>query len=238
MKMRAAARWVCGNAGAGSKTRSTSATTSLRVNLDVCTVLFSILLVCCACAGINWRKYGALQFVECFLPPANEVWGKVIFLHLSVILFTGGLPQCMLGYHQPPHPQDHALPRTRHPPGPGTPWTMQPLGTRQPLLGPCTPSRTMHPPGPCTPQSRACWEIWSTSGRYASYWNAILFNRDVIASNISNHPQLSLRILTIPLFLSASNLTGQVKDFLFFLVVFNTQCLFTFFRFGSERRIG
>ena len=25
-----------------------------------------------------------------FLPPANEVWGTVIFLHLSVILFTGG----------------------------------------------------------------------------------------------------------------------------------------------------
>ena len=25
-----------------------------------------------------------------FLPPANEVWGKVIFLHLSVILFKGG----------------------------------------------------------------------------------------------------------------------------------------------------
>ena len=25
-----------------------------------------------------------------FLPPANEFWGKVIFLHLSVILFTGG----------------------------------------------------------------------------------------------------------------------------------------------------
>ena len=24
------------------------------------------------------------------LPPANEVWGKVIFLHLFVILFTGG----------------------------------------------------------------------------------------------------------------------------------------------------
>ena len=40
------------------------------------------------------------------LPPANEVWSKVIFLHLFVILFTGGLPQCMLGCH---------------PPGPGTP---------------------------------------------------------------------------------------------------------------------
>ena len=24
------------------------------------------------------------------LPPANAVWGKVMFLHLSVILFTGG----------------------------------------------------------------------------------------------------------------------------------------------------
>ena len=27
------------------------------------------------------------------------------------------------------------------------------------------------------PGSRACWEIRSTSGRYASYWNAILFFR-------------------------------------------------------------
>ena len=26
-----------------------------------------------------------------YLPPANEVWGKVMFLHLSVILFTGGV---------------------------------------------------------------------------------------------------------------------------------------------------
>ena len=28
------------------------------------------------------------------LPPTNEVWGKVIFLHLFVILFTGGLRGC------------------------------------------------------------------------------------------------------------------------------------------------
>ena len=28
--------------------------------------------------------------IRSFLPPANEVWGKVIFLHLSVILFVGG----------------------------------------------------------------------------------------------------------------------------------------------------
>ena len=30
------------------------------------------------------------------LPPANEVWGKVIFLHLFVILFTGGGGACMV----------------------------------------------------------------------------------------------------------------------------------------------
>ena len=35
-----------------------------------------------------------------FLPPANEVWGKVVFLHLCVILFTGGLgfPACITGH--------------------------------------------------------------------------------------------------------------------------------------------
>ena len=27
-----------------------------------------------------------------FLPPKNKVWGKVIFLHPFVILFTGGVP--------------------------------------------------------------------------------------------------------------------------------------------------
>ena len=33
-----------------------------------------------------------------------QVWGKVMFLHLSVILFTGRgcLPRCMLGYTHPP----------------------------------------------------------------------------------------------------------------------------------------
>ena len=39
------------------------------------------------------------QFSECLLPPANEVWGNVIFLHLSVILFTGGGAVCGRGGH-------------------------------------------------------------------------------------------------------------------------------------------
>ena len=61
----------------------------------------------------------------------------------------GVLPQCMLGCHpQTRHPLDQASPRTRYPPGPGT-----------------------------HPRCRACWEIRSTRGRYASYWNAILFGQ-------------------------------------------------------------
>ena len=32
-----------------------------------------------------------------FLPSANEVWGKVMFLHLSVILFGGGVYPSMNG---------------------------------------------------------------------------------------------------------------------------------------------
>ena len=93
-----------------------------------------------------------------FLPPANEVWGKVIFLHLSVILFTGwGLPQYMLGYHTPtpwtrhPHPPDQAPPL-----GLGT------LGTR-------------HPPG-----AEHAGRYSQPSGWDASYWNAILLHLSVI----------------------------------------------------------
>ena len=34
-------------------------------------------------------QYRHLVAIEAFLPPAKEVWGKVMFLHQSVILFTG-----------------------------------------------------------------------------------------------------------------------------------------------------
>ena len=33
------------------------------------------------------------------LPSANEVWGKVMFLHLPVILFTGVYPSMQRGRH-------------------------------------------------------------------------------------------------------------------------------------------
>ena len=37
---------------------------------------------------MKFLQQGLLHLV--LLPPANEVWGKLIFLHLFVILFTGG----------------------------------------------------------------------------------------------------------------------------------------------------
>ena len=81
-----------------------------------------------------------------FLPPANEVWGKIIFLHLSVILFTGGT-------------WAGTPPRTRYPLGPGTPTrTRYTPGTRYTPSGQGTPlpkeqvhpHKQVHPPGPGT----------------------------------------------------------------------------------------
>ena len=54
----------------------------------------------------------------------NEVVAKVMFLLVSVILSTGGLPHCMLGYTprtKRRHPQTksrHPGTKSRHPPGP------------------------------------------------------------------------------------------------------------------------
>ena len=96
----------------------------------------------------------------------NEVVAKVIFLHLSVILFTGGgvLSQCMLGYHPP----------EQTPPGADPPWDQTPLGADTP-----PPREQTHPPGSRHPRSRhppreTDSSIRSTNGRYASYWNAFL----------------------------------------------------------------
>ena len=136
----------------------------------------------------------------------------VIFLHLSVILFTGGvLPQCMLGCHPPEqtpppqttyprlctpqttYPPDYIPPRlctpqTTYPPGLHTPQTTYPPQTMYPN-GLCIPLDYV-PPRLRTPQTTypldyilrtppppraADSSIRSTSGRYASYWNAFLF---------------------------------------------------------------
>ena len=53
----------------------------------------------------------------------------------------------------------------------GSTWPCTPPGTRYTPQIQVQPPRTRHPP-----RRRACWEIWSTRGRYASYWNAILLH--------------------------------------------------------------
>ena len=138
---------------------------------------------------------------DSFLRPANEVWGKVILLHLSVILFTGGSTWAgtPLGQVHPlagtPPGQVTALgrytplagtpPGQVHPLGRYTPKQVHPLGRYPhpsplgrytPRLGRYTP-RQVHPPGQVhpLPRSSACWEIRATSGWYASYWNSFLF---------------------------------------------------------------
>ena len=147
---------------------------------------------------------------NCFYRPQRS-WAKVMFLQASVILSTGGcLPQCMLGY-TPPWSR-HPSSRSRHPPGadppgadthpPGadTPQSRHPLRS-SPLEQTPPPSRPpweQTPPGADTPSGadppreadtpppEADSGIRSTSGRYASYWNAFLLIISNITFNLSD----------------------------------------------------
>ena len=124
-----------------------------------------------------------------FLPAATKLGQSNIFT--GVCLSTGGgegcLPQCMLGYtpwsrspgadilpEQTPPRAD--TPQSRHPqtpPGADTPWSRYPPEQTPPRADP----PGADPPPEQTPQSRhPPGSIRSTSGRYASYWNAFLFS--------------------------------------------------------------
>ena len=83
----------------------------------------------------------------------------------------GCLPQCMLGCHTPPGPGRPPWDQG-DPPGPGRPpWDQaDPPGTRQTPPG---PGRTPQDQADTPPEADS--SIRSTSGRYASYWNAFLF---------------------------------------------------------------
>ena len=89
------------------------------------------------------------------LPHANEVWGKVIFLHLSVILFTGGGVPGQV--HPPAGPTGQVHPPSRYttpkrytPPGRYTPWQVHPPQQVQP--------RTDTPLASTPPPSNVCWD--------------------------------------------------------------------------------
>ena len=108
-------------------------------------------------------------------------FAKVMFLHLSVILITGGggcLPQCMLGSipqdkrQTSPDQRQTPLGPEADPPGPEAdtlPWTRgrhTPPWTRGRHPYPQDQRQTPHPEKTHPPSA--------TSGRYVSYWNAYL----------------------------------------------------------------
>ena len=91
-------------------------------------------------------------------------WGKVIFSQASVILLTGGGVCLSACWDTTPLPEQ--TPPEQIPPRADIPWNQAPP--------PPGPGR--HPPGSRypPPPHRSRWEIRSTCGWYASYWNAIL----------------------------------------------------------------
>ena len=148
-----------------------------------------------------------------FITGRNEVVAKVMFLHVSVILFTGGglwagrtppwtgrTPRTgrtptppPLGRENPPGrqepPQAGRTPRQgRTPPGQGEPPPDQadppPPWTRQ------NPQIRHTHPGPGRPPREADSRIRSTSGRYASYWNAFLLLFIVVCVDLKSKENL------------------------------------------------
>ena len=76
-----------------------------------------------------------------YLPPANEVWGKVIFSEACVKNSVHRVGECLT---RPPRDQAGTLPRTRqvHPPGTRQVHPRDQAGTPPPG------TRQVHPPGP------------------------------------------------------------------------------------------
>ena len=126
-------------------------------------------------------------------------WAKVMFLQASVILSTGGGVSASVhaGIHPPradtPLPEQAPLsrqspradtplgadnPLEETPPGADTPWDQTPPGvdTPQSRHPPEQTPQSRHPLGTDPPPPGADSGIRSTSGRYASYWNAFLLN--------------------------------------------------------------
>ena len=101
-----------------------------------------------------------------FLPPARKLGQGNVFTGVCHSVHRGGCASVHAG-----------IPPGTSPPGPGPP------GADPPQPG--TPQQQ-------TPRSRACWEIRSTNGRYASYWNAILLCLQPFCFACMNHKRSPL----------------------------------------------
>ena len=102
-----------------------------------------------------WRPHLALVLPLTIPVSAVHIYhpqtkfAKVMLIHVSVYPRGGGRGGVPRQVH----------PGASTPPGAGTP----------PWAGTRPPGQVPHP------GSSACWEIWTTNGRYVSYWNAFLF---------------------------------------------------------------
>ena len=134
-------------------------------NLPVCSIVSTLFMVKSVLGCSNPK----LNRVKVFLSTTplnlrhiftgrNEVLAKVIFLHLFVILFTGGGGS---GKENPPGLGEHP-PGMENPPRPDT-------------SSPRRQTPPWRPPQAWRPPREADSGIRSTIGRYASYWNAFLF---------------------------------------------------------------
>ena len=133
----------------------------------------------------------------------QQSWAKVMFLQASVILSTGGcLPQCMLEYTTPEqtHPPEQTPPRA------DTPWEQTPPRSRHPREQTPPPPRADTFPREQTPphprEADSC--IRSTSGRYASYWNAFLLTIFLNLRHFARFLLLNFILSTRQFFCSAS----------------------------------
>ena len=119
-----------------------------------------------------WNAFLFFLAMQTFYHCPQRSCGKVIFSQASVILFTGRRGVCLNAC-----------------------WDTTPPQTRQ---APAPPGQAGTP---SPEQIRAYWEIRSTSGRYASYWKAVLFFN--MLTNICEHDAHDTRaVFEIQLMLS------------------------------------
>ena len=105
------------------------------------------------------NTYVSVKSTVTIITGRKEVVAKVMFLHVSVILFTGGGLQA-----------GRTPPTGRNPPGRENP----PDQTDPRDQGEPPPRAGRTPPDQADPPREADSRIRSTSGRYTSYWNAFL----------------------------------------------------------------
>ena len=152
-------------------------------------ITLRIELIAIHCCCLFMMTMPGFPIETCFFTARNEVRARLCFLrHLWFCPQWGGVPD-QVHPPRPGTPQTRYTPQPGTPPGPGTP-----PRTRFTPPGPGTPPGTRYPPGPGTPPRGpgtppgtryttpppGTRQIRSTRRRYASYWNAFLFKKQIL----------------------------------------------------------